>query len=770
MSATLFPALLSAQSLEPPLAGYWLVAPSAACPDAQQYYTCSYTGNVAYYQLPSTIDWHGCTNGVDCHVEFCTVSNPPVNSLEGGKIPPGACLWVHGVFNGEAYLATFNFDPTSNGDAGYTMYGEYRVVYRGTAYVSSATTWPPNAPNMLFVLNSLNHPTVALTSPAGIPNNNSSVLTSDNCQSGPGSGYPLCQGGYQFQQLNINSSYQQAATYTASAAPPESVNVSVIGCSSTCDIYNPLVSYYPAPPFFVWWAGATAGEYTSLSLTATDQGGLQASIQGPTALSLYDPDPPSGPAAPATASCGLPGGGDPYLLPCLAVADASSTFGTDIAGDSQSQSCPYTNATGEVFCGYADASIRADTNRGDGPEGSPWWNFWGNMLWMSYSVPILYSNSSATTNYGKVMAVRIDSGYSTDGGVSWQSWCSGSDCDAYTSLYPSMMVSGSGSTAVYSSHEVSNIWICPASICGGTQPTSFAAHLMYFTSAANPIIGPTNLSAGCIVISTASGPPSNLAWSTATPPTTCMDTTDLPSGSNYALFSDLNALTNNTGGLTGSCVSWGEPAIMVTDAFSPGTATMYLAVACFNQSVQGTYYVFSTNNLSLTWTNGCTSGSCFQKQWTLLGSFSANDLPSLAGLPGYSSYPTYMPNSITELDWSLRPSPSGGSTVVAVLTPQEIPNSPQQFGCVAVNFTMPNGTTITNPLQGSSILANVTDSYAEDSNNWMGQRPGACTYEPASTIGIAFTRGLVKQATSSGGGPASPLQKEYIIEVSGATP
>lgn len=334
-------------------------------------------------------------------------------------------------------------------------------------------------------------------------------------------------------------------------------------------------------------------------------------------------------------------------------------------------------------------------------------------------------------------------------------------------LYPSMPVSGSGSTAVYSSHEVSNIWICPAATCGGTKPTSFAAHLMYFTSAAHPTISPQNLSAGCIVISTASGPPNGLAWSTATPPTSCSG--DLPSGSNYAWFSDLNALTGNSGGPTGSCVSWGEPAIMVTDAFSPGPATMYLAVACFDQSVHGTYYVFSTTNLSLTWTNGCTSAGCFRQEWTLIGSFSASDLPSLDGVPGYPPPSEYIPDSITEFDWSLRPGPGGTTTVVAVLTPQDIPNAPQQLGCIAVNFTMPNGTTITNPLQGSSILANVTDSYPVDTNLWKGQSPGACTYEPASTIGITLVRGLVEQ-NSSEGGPATPSQKEYLIVASGATP
>jgi hypothetical protein len=104
---------------------------------------------------------------------------------------------------------------------------------------------------------------------------------------------------------------------------------------------------------------------------------------------------------------------------------------------------------------------------------------------------------------------------------------------------------------------------------------------------------------------------------------------------------------------------------------------------------------------------------------------------------------------------------------VAVLTPQDIPSSPQQLGCIALSFTMVPATNRTNPF-GSNILASVTDSYPEDSNMWMGQSPGACAYEPASTIGIALTRGLVKQA--SGGGLATPSQKQYIIEVSGATP
>jgi len=72
----------------------------------------------------------------------------------------------------------------------------------------------------------------------------------------------------------------------------------------------------------------------------------------------------------------------------------------------------------------------------------------------------------------------------------------------------------------------------------------------------------------------------------------------------------------------------------------------------------------------------------------------------------------------------------------------------------------------TNPL--GNILASVTDSYAEDSNSWLGQSPGACTYEPASTIGIAYVRGLVRQ--NSDMQPQTPSQREYLIVASGATP
>ncbi|MGA2589671.1 MAG: hypothetical protein ABSH32_07135 [Bryobacteraceae bacterium] len=102
-------------------------------------------------------------------------------------------------------------------------------------------------------------------------------------------------------------------------------------------------------------------------------------------------------------------------------------------------------------------------------------------------------------------------------------------------------------------------------------------------------------------------------------------------------------------------------------------------------------------------------------------------------------------------------------TVVAVLTPQYITSSAMQYGCIALNFTMVPATNTTNPFE-SNILAIVNDSYPEDSNGWEGENPGACAYEPASTIGIAIVRGLVNQNSPT------PPQKQYFIVASGDTP
>jgi hypothetical protein len=707
-----------------------------------QYYTCSNKYNIATYGLPSNIDYHGC-NGLDCHIELCTVSNPPATLNSDGTIATGYCNWKDENPNDQTL---FDFG-SSYSDQAFTMYAEYRVYNGTTYYRSPATVYPP--PPTQMTLNSSNYPSVTLTSPAGIPNDGTTHgLAGDNCSSGPGSGTALCSGGYQFQQLNINSQYPQAATYTASSSssPSESVNVTVVGCGSTCNTTSPLVSYQDAPPFFAWWTGASEGEYTSLSLTATDQGGLQTTMQGPAALSLYDAA-----SAPATAPCGLPGSST--ILPCLAVADATGTAGGDITGDAQD--CSAVN--GYIFCGYADPSIRADTTINDGPADSPWANPWGTLLWMSYSVPILNANSNSA-NGSEVPSVRIDLGYSNDGGITWQSWCDGSDCDGTTPLYPSVgFPQGTNPPTYYSSHEVSNIWICPGALACDSQ-TSYAAHVMYFVKASDPSIL-HSVSDGCIVISSAAGTPNNLAWpSSGTLPTQCSDTTDLPAGSNYAWFTDLDTLTNNT---SDSCMNWGQPAIMVTDAFSPGTPTMYLAAACFNGSFEGTYYVFSTTNVDLSWVPGGMGPNGFRNQWIWIGSFTPSDLATL-GVPGFSqSLPI---NSITEFEWSLRPGPSGTNTVVAVLSPQNIASGVvTQYGCIALDFTMVPDDNQANPL-GSNILASVTDSYAEDANGWEELTPGACAYEPASNIGIPIVRVLDNQNASSG------AQKEYFILGSAVNP
>jgi hypothetical protein len=700
----LYPVLLRAQFEPTPT--FTLAAPDPPCVDAEQHYTCSTTGNAVTLQIPNNVDLHGCQPGQNCHFEYCFSASPPLSGLDQyGTIPPGACNWTHPV------PSTLNLPNLGNQT--YSVYGEYRLVYSGTSYPSTAATYP-------MTLNNGIYPTVALNSPAGLPN---------GACDGTGTG-SLCNGGWQFQQLNIDNEQPVAYNAASTAAPSETVNVTVFGCTTSgCETNNPLVSYLDTPPYTWWWSGATANEYAYLNLTATDQAGNQTTTNYSTpVLSLFDPSS----TGTQYLNCGPPG--QSGTQPCLLLADAMGS-GDDIAGDTAN--CNPNN--GYVFCGYADPSMRVDSIIDTSA------NPWGTNLWMTYSSPLLNSNSYSVTGVIPSVEVHLASSSTggmdpTPGGLNWTAWCD--SCDSYTPLYPSVKF-GSGSGTYYSSHEVSNIWECPTDSC--STETWYAAHLMYFVYASDPYIN-DSLSDGCLVVSYAQAAPNNLYWPTSGPqPSSCTDTANLPSGSNYVWFSDLDTLTGNS---SDTCVSWGEPAIMVTKAFA-GTPTLYLAVSCIESDFQSAgYYILSTTSLNLAWTPGSQS---FQDDWQVVTSFDYTGLTSLSGLPYYANL-----NSISEFDWFLRPD----STLVAVLSPEYVTAAGlTQYGCLAVNFDMNAGSN--DPFTG--IIASVEDYYGSLGSGWYEPYPAGCTYEANSNTGMAIVRAVLNQ-------DANKAQKEYSIVSTGLFP
>ncbi|MGA2594110.1 MAG: hypothetical protein ABSH32_29760 [Bryobacteraceae bacterium] len=179
----------------------------------------------------------------------------------------------------------------------------------------------------------------------------------------------------------------------------------------------------------------------------------------------------------------------------------------------------------------------------------------------------------------------------------------------------------------------------------------------------------------------------------------------------------------------------------------------------------GTYYIF--------WSQGFSATS----QGPPLGAWSWNYYSGpwiFSNLPTASITPagTQPINSLTELDWAVR----ADSTVVAVVTPQYVvdgthSNTPMQYGCVAVNFSLLSKT---NPFatvaaaSGLYPLATVSDMDVSSSTNgpWEQWGPAGCTYDPMSNTGIVVVRHLLDSYDCS-----NLVQcQQYSIEDTGVLP
>jgi len=441
-------------------------------------------------------------------------------------------------------------------------------------------------------------------------------------------------------------------------------------------------------------------------------------------------------------TCGPPG--QTGTVPCLMLADGSESTEIDITGDEPSCETgvpiPQPTPTGDLFCGYSDPSMRGDPF----PSSS---NLWGTNLWLGYSFPVLHATApNGSTIYVPTVETHMAesaSGGSQPTGLGWAAWCNG--CDTFTPIYPSVgFGSDSQNPGSYSSHEVFNFWPAPNYPTG--NETWYAAHLMYFVSAAFPKIAYAIQNTGCLVISYAQGSPTNLSWPVGGPQPSDCSGSNLPAGTGIKnrviSYADLAAVagTPSSPSDLGYCYSWGQPAIMVSSV-PTGSLAIYLAVTCFDLNFRGLgSYVLTTSNLNLDWTS-------FQSAWSLYGEFSYGSILSLPGLPTYS----LAPNSLTEFDWALRPD----NSIVAIATPAYVTDPPTytgppvQYGCLALNFNI-NAGVGHNPFTtgvSSNVIASVSDADTMGPNSTTeGVGPNGCTYEPTSNTGVVIIRHL--QTTS----------------------
>jgi hypothetical protein len=691
MLALLLSPLASAQRPSAPTFG--LEAPSSSCTGAQPGYTCTGSAQVTDYS-PTYC-------GIDCHYEFCFSKTETDGYAD-------CAHWFEGV---PATISLGN--NLSNGLI--TILSEYRKVVGTTIglpsqYGTASITLIETAPD------------VSVNSPAGILGSDGSLL----------------------QTQLINGYVGQYVTYHAASTGGGTVSVSFepcvlspSSCGSSVDLPQTQFIDPPAPATYtlpsVWsgWTPGTATAYDYVQLSAEDEASNTSTTPTPGSapFGIFDGSSTNEGVACTPAAC-------------TDLADGTGENGGagDIPGDPPSQA----DSNGNVFSGYADPTIRADTLvTSDNPDGAN--------LWMGYSWPFIQTFPNSSTTVGTIESHLAQSSTinGVNGGASWTVWCSaGSNCSGPTPIYPSVQ-HGDGVNDPYhfSSHEVLNLWpyiVQPGSgnNYAGTE-TWYAAHLMYFRYK-DDLIESDIQTYGCLVVATTNtsqntqDSPGQLNWPVSTDPSHCTDTP--PSNSVFLHWATLNTLASSSSNPpSDTCYSWGEPAIMV----SSDGGTLYLAASCFNESFVGEgYWIFTVP----------TSEMLTESDWTLFDeNFSYPNLPS--SLQMYvSGYGTF--SYLTEFDWAMR----ADGSLAAVVTPAGT-GTPGQFGCVALDFTLQSGTS--SPF--GSFWATVTDADTSGPDNTSETNgPNGCTYEPGSNHGVVIVRNLI--------GTPPPTVKTYSIVNSGLIP
>jgi len=686
MLPLLFAPPASAQRATAPTFG--LQAPTS-CTGALAGYTCTGSAQVTSYN-PTYC-------GTDCHYEYCFSK-----TLSGTY---AVCSTWHESLPASISLGTGLADGST-----ITIYSEYRFVEGETISVASQY-----GTASITLIDSV--PAVAVNSPAGILGTNDS-------------------GGAALQTQLINGYVDQYVTYDAASTGGGTVNVTFEPCilSSSCGspVSLPQTQFIGPPATYTWpsvwgWVdpGSVSYSYNYVYLTAQDDAGNtnNTGTPGSAQFTLFD-----GNTTTENIACSPT---TPTPVPCTYLANGTGENGG--TGDMPNDPPSGPDVDGNVFKGYADPTMRADTLvTSTNPN--------GNNLWMGYSWPLIQTFSYYNTTVGVVEShlALSSTADEANGGASWSAWCSGGGtCSSYTAIYPSVEHDSTTTTDRISSHEVLNLWPYivqpgPANSYVGTE-TWYAAHLMYYRYHGDTLAQDIQ-TYGCLVVATTNASqntqdyPGQLAWSSE--PDTCSGTA--PSNSVFLGWSMLNTLSGQ------SCTSWGEPAIMV----SSDGGTIYLAAACFNGSFVGQgYWIFTVPTSEMTTTG----------DWTLFDeSFSYSDLPSslqtyLGGTLDYSY--------LMEFDWAIR----ADNTIVAVVTPAG--NMTQkQFGCVVLNFTLASGTTT--PF--GSFWATVTDTDTSGPNSTTEVFSNGCTYEPRSNNGVVIVRYLTNSS--------SPKIQTYSIINTGLLP
>lgn len=496
-------------------------------------------------------------------------------------------------------------------------------------------------------------------------------------------------GGAQQILNNANSQWITGSVSTTVAGEP--VSITAYACGNTCTQVANIPS--PAAPPYTWtWPSPLTSGATYIKLTVTDAAGLQGSTTATSPVfSLFSPG-----STASAVNCG-PSTQTPAVQ-CTTLADQ---LPNDMPGDPPS-STQQSGGMTIAFSGYSDPSMRAD------PLVVPASNPNGTNLWMLYSYPKFNQNGATFSGAVETHLASSNTVGSPNGGATWSTWCTSPPCSSATPIWPSLYNSA---TNQWSSHEVANFWVANVNQTSSTD-TWYAVHLMYFVTPGTSI--PISIqNTGCLVTTVAQNSPTNLGtgWSNLVL-NNC--SSSLPSGNTALQFTQLTQWAN-----AGSCSTWGEPAIMVS-----GTSA-YLAASCLDQNFQSQgYYILTTTDLSLATGWGPYAGPFY-----------------LSNLPNASYYQNLGANSITEFDWAKR----ADGSLVALVSPTLVPTSqlqaPMQFGCVAVNFTLAQGSG--NPF--GTVIATLTDTDGT-SDIYESQGPNGCTYDPTSNTGIIIVRHLLNTA------------------------
>jgi hypothetical protein len=544
-------------------------------------------------------------------------------------------------------------------------------------------------------------PTIALYSPTGLPN-------------------AITNGAVQEVVYNNGVGIEQSITGTATAE--FSTEPITISCQTPCAAAS--FNNSSTTSGVTWTAGfVVASGETSLAVIATSAAG-KSSTAASTSLDVV--------SMPLSS----------YILPtadtynCLqgtfTAVPPPNTLCPAVSIPNDSPSSPLSSYT---FTGYADPSMRRDPS--------------GNNLWMLYSYPMVKDTSGTDVVEIHLASSPTGTGGGTGTGATWSAYnngCTPTGCDS-TAVWPSVTTSA----GTYSSHEVANFWAS-----GGEW---YAVHLMYFVQPNSGLQGiAEGIPYGCLVGTVASTPAQlGSGWLTQTP-SSCTDTTDLPTGNIFIAYDTLTeaAKTSTYGNLLPACTlggpltsnpcDWGEPAIMVSGG------VVYLAVACTTTPIPPLgmaftdygYFIFTSDPTMANWTY---YGGPFD--FDTLQYAQANPVVQFAytwGIPTQS-----VPTSslfLTEFDWAARED----SSLVAIVTPAARLGKAQaevQFGCIAVNFSLAQGgpyypysTFTTTPF--GPIVAAVTDQPPMVTSGYSENLgPNACTYEPTSNTGMLIVRRIL---------------------------